>query len=44
LIGHDLFGKPLHSFPDHALALNHAIARAAERIILGRSRGHELEE
>jgi hypothetical protein len=21
LFGHDLFGKPLHTFPDHALAV-----------------------
>src|SRR5579871_40532 len=22
LFGHDLFGKPLHTFPDHALSVN----------------------
>src|ERR1700683_1037593 len=24
LIEHDLFGKPLHTFPDHALSHNHS--------------------
>jgi hypothetical protein len=31
---HDLFGKPLHTFPDHALACFEAMVRAATALFL----------
>jgi hypothetical protein len=31
---HDLFGKPLHTFPDHALASFEAMVRAATALFL----------
>jgi class 3 adenylate cyclase len=32
LIEHDLFGKPLHTFPDHALAVSEEVVLADDRV------------